>query len=53
MKAEIKNVCAEFASDCEMNSSASLAFHLNVGFTEAGRIICLKKNYKIKTAIFL
>ena len=35
--------CTEFASDCELSNSASLAFHLNVGFEEAGRIICFAK----------
>lgn len=36
--------CTEFASDCELTNSISLDFHLNVGFTEANRIICFKKN---------
>ncbi len=36
--------CNEFASDCELNNSASLSFHLKTGFTEANRIICFKKN---------
>lgn len=35
--------CAEFASDCELDNSDSLAFHLSVGFTEANRIICFTK----------
>lgn len=35
--------CAEFASDCELENSDSLAFHLRVGFAEAGRIICFTK----------
>ena len=35
--------CTEFASDCELSNSTSLAFHLNVGFEEAGRIICFAK----------
>ncbi len=35
--------CSEFASDCELNNDASLAFHRNMGFTEAGRIICFTK----------
>ena len=35
--------CTEFASDCELSNSASLAFHLKVGFEEAGRIICFAK----------
>ncbi len=35
--------CLEFASDCELTNSASLAFHLAVGFEEANRIICFTK----------
>ena len=35
--------CSEFASDCELGNDASLAFHLNVGFEEANRIICFTK----------
>lgn len=35
--------CSEFASDCELNNEASFDFHMNVGFTEAGRIICFTK----------
>ena len=35
--------CIEFASDCELGNDASLAFHLNVGFEEANRIICFTK----------
>lgn len=35
--------CSEFASDCELNNLASLAFHKNMGFTEANRIICFTK----------
>lgn len=35
--------CSEFASDCELNNSESLAFHLKNGFNEANRIICFKK----------
>ena len=35
--------CTEFASDCELENTESLQFHLNVGFTEAGRIICFTK----------
>ena len=35
--------CREFASDCELNNLQSLHFHLNVGFREAGRIICFTK----------
>lgn len=35
--------CIEFASDCELTNKDSLAFHLNVGFEEANRIICFTK----------
>ena len=35
--------CTEFASDCELHNRESLAFHLNVGFEEANRIICFTK----------
>lgn len=35
--------CTEFASDCELDNDASLAFHLKVGFAEANRIICFTK----------
>ena len=35
--------CTEFASDCELDNAASLQFHLNVGFSEANRIICFTK----------
>lgn len=35
--------CTEFASDCELHNSDSLAFHLRSGFTEANRIICFAK----------
>lgn len=35
--------CTEFASDCELHNSASLAFHLRTGFTEANRIVCFTK----------
>lgn len=33
----------EFASDCELNNTESLKFHLQLGFEEANRIICFKK----------
>ena len=36
--------CMEFASDCEIDNTESLAFHLKLGFKEANRIICFKKN---------
>ena len=35
--------CSEFASDCELTNTASLRFHLSVGFQEENRIICFKK----------
>ena len=35
--------CREFASDCELDNGESLAFHLRMGFEEAGRIICFTK----------
>ena len=35
--------CREFASDCELDNTGSLAFHMNMGFKEAGRIICFAK----------
>ena len=35
--------CREFASDCELHNTESLAFHLRLGFTEANRIICFTK----------
>ena len=35
--------CTEFASDCELDNSGSLSFHLRMGFTEANRIICFTK----------
>jgi aminoglycoside 6'-N-acetyltransferase I len=36
--------CTEFASDCELGNADSLAFHLALGFEEANRIICFRKN---------
>lgn len=35
--------CQEFASDCELTNTQSLAFHLQLGFMEANRIICFTK----------
>ena len=35
--------CTEFASDCELENTGSLAFHLKMGFVEANRIICFTK----------
>ena len=36
--------CIEFASDCELDNTNSLKFHMAMGFCEANRIICFKKN---------
>jgi len=35
--------CREFASDCELNNTESLLFHMAMGFKEANRIICFAK----------
>ncbi|MBR6006206.1 MAG: GNAT family N-acetyltransferase [Clostridia bacterium] len=35
--------CTEFASDCELTNTASLDFHLHIGFSEENRIICFRK----------
>ena len=35
--------CTEFASDCELDNTQSLAFHMRLGFDEANRIICFTK----------
>lgn len=35
--------CAEFASDCELENTASQSFHRSVGFSEANRIVCFTK----------
>lgn len=35
--------CTEFASDCELDNTGSLAFHLKMGFEEANRVICFTK----------
>ena len=35
--------CSEFASDCELDNLTSLKFHLSMGFDEANRIICFRK----------
>lgn len=39
----LENGCREIASDCELVNETSLKFHLNMGFTEANRIICFIK----------
>ena len=36
--------CSEFASDCELENDESLKFHIAMGFEEANRIICFKKD---------
>lgn len=36
--------CIEFASDCEIDNNISLEFHLSMGFEEANRIICFRKD---------
>ena len=38
--------CTEFASDCELDNTESLKFHLSLGFEEANRVICFKKKLK-------
>lgn len=35
--------CTEFASDCELDNTGSLAFHLKMGFEEASRNIHFAK----------
>ena len=35
--------CSEFASDCEIDNTDSIAFHLAIGFEEAGRTIWFNK----------
>lgn len=37
------NHCTEFASDCEIENTESLKFHLSHGFIEANRLICFAK----------
>ena len=36
--------CTEFASDCELDNVNSFRFHMSLGFEEANRIICFRKN---------
>lgn len=36
--------CTEFASDCQIDHTESLSFHLKMGFKEANRIICFAKH---------
>lgn len=35
--------CTEFASDCALENEQSQHFHRDLGFTEAGRIVCFTK----------
>ena len=35
--------CSEFASDCELDNTNSFIFHMAMGFEEANRVICFKK----------
>ena len=35
--------CKEFASDCELDNIDSFKFHMALGFEEAGRVICFRK----------
>ena len=35
---------AEFAGDCELINEDSLKFHMALGFEEANRIICFRKD---------
>lgn len=36
--------CTEFASDCELDNVNSFRFHMSLGFEEANRIICFRKD---------
>lgn len=36
--------CTEFASDCELGNADSVKFHMSLGFEEANRIICFRKD---------
>lgn len=36
--------CTEFASDCELGNADSVRFHMSLGFEEANRIICFRKD---------
>ena len=39
-----KKGCTEFASDCELDNLYSFRFHIALGFEEANRIICFRKD---------
>jgi len=36
--------CTEFASDCEIDNTSSLSFHMAMGFEESNRVICFRKD---------
>lgn len=36
--------CSEFASDCALGNTESIAFHRALGFTEENRIVCFRKD---------
>lgn len=36
--------CSEFASDCELENVSSFKFHMAMGFEEANRVICFRKD---------
>ncbi len=38
--------CTEFASDCELNNINSFNFHMAMGFEEANRVICFRKELR-------
>lgn len=43
----VKNMgCSEFASDCELSNINSHKFHLAMGFDEANRIVCFRKDIR-------
>ncbi len=38
--------CKEFASDCELDNADSLKFHIAMGFEEANKVICFRKDLR-------
>lgn len=38
--------CSEFASDCELDNTNSFNFHIAMGFEEANRVICFRKDLR-------
>lgn len=38
--------CWEFASDCELKNTNSFNFHIAMGFEEANRVICFRKELR-------